>query len=168
MNQPVKSILIAIIVALSVTAGACGGGDETSTSSTSTATGATGPTGSTGSTGAAEPTDDAATGGGLDSARDRLEEAGYELKDVPQGDLTEKIGLDKPITALAGVYATEPGGTAQLGVEEYASPQEAAEVAKAIDMNFTEGEVADETIVVSLTDDTREQIDAAVAVIEGK
>ncbi|UJA18897.1 hypothetical protein HJD18_00875 [Thermoleophilia bacterium SCSIO 60948] len=168
MHQPFKSIVVAMIIALSVVAGACGGDDEETTSSTPTTTGATGPTGSTGATGSDEPTSGATAGGALGGAVDNLEAADYEVEEMPKGDLTETIGLDKPITAVAGVYATEPGGPAQLAVEEYGSPQEAEDVAKAIDMNFTEAEIADGTIVVSLTDDTREEIDAAVAVIEGK
>jgi hypothetical protein len=152
LPRALRYLLIGVfaLAALTFVAG-CGGDDEGNdfTSSvdlgTSGSTGASGATGASGEDGAeAEPID-------FDAARSNLEDAGFNVEDQAGDDLRQETG-DGGIEATAGLRVFEPGSSADVVIQQFASSEDAEAVAKSLEVGFFAVETREDVVVFAVKD----------------
>ena len=152
LSRAPRSRIALLCAAVALAVAGCGGDDDdndyTSTVDLGSLTGATGATGASGASGEegaqAEPLD-------LDAARENLEEAGFNVEDQAGDDLAQETA-DGTIDAETGIRVFEPGSSADVVIQQFASAEDAEAVADSLEVGFFAVETRENVVLFAVKD----------------
>ena len=145
--------LIALLCAVAALGVAGCGGDDDNNDFTSTVDLGTvsGPSGASGASGASGPDGAESEPIDFEAARGNLEDAGFNVEDQGGDDLAQETA-DGTIDAEAGLRVFEPGDSADVVIQQFASPEDAEAVAESLEVGFFAVETRDDVVLFAVKD----------------